>query len=198
MNPKIIQFVIYGTVFLIALSVGKSMFAPEAEPENVETLTREVPRETGHDNDSRKIEEEKLEVEMSNDEQVYTLDNLYHEKTILASRELATRFALWHFPYDEAPKDFGEISSYVTPDVWERLQNARPTNASRKRTLTSYEIFEAYNQTNTIHWVVRLTGDVFDEKNQKIETVTYDYHIYMMEDASARLYITEFTPQKVS
>ncbi len=192
---RIIQYIIYATIIIIAINVGKSMFLDDR-------IVRNVPQNVSHETTSdtnalgTSEAEKKLAFELKNTEPVTTLAAKYDEATIKQSKQLAEQFVRWAFPYDEQPKDTAEIQGFVSKDVYEAVLSGRVTNARATRTLTSLEIFEAYDQQDKIHWVVRVSGDVFTQNGQKLETVTYDYHVFL--SSSDRLWITKWQPQKVS
>lgn len=192
---RIIQYIIYATIIIIAINVGKSMFLDDR-------IVRNVPQNVSHETTSdtnalgTSEAEKKLAFELKNTEPVTTLAAKYDEATIKQSKQLAEQFVRWAFPYDEQPKDVVEIKGFVSKDVYEAVLSGRVTNARATRTLTSLEIFEAYDQQEEIHWVVRVSGDVFTQDGQKLETVTYDYHVFLT--SSNRLWIIKWQPQKVS
>lgn len=192
---RIIQYIIYATIVIIAINVGKSMFSDDR-------IVRNVPQNVSHETTSdinasgTSETEKKLAFELKNTEPVTTLAAKYDEATIKQSKQLAEQFVRWAFPYDEQPKDVAEIQGFVSKDVYEAVLSGRVTNARATRTLTSLEIFEAYDQQEEIHWVVRVSGDVFTQDGQKLETVTYDYHVFLT--SSNRLWIIKWQPQKVS
>lgn len=165
-------------------------------------IVRNVPRNVSHETTSdinasgTSETEKKLAFELKNTEPVTTLAAKYDEATINQSKQLAEQFVRWAFPYDEQPKDVAEIQGFVSKEVYEAVLSGRVTNARATRTLTSLEIFEAYDQQDEIHWVVRVSGDVFTQDGQKLETVTYDYHVFLT--SSNRLWIIKWQPQKVS
>ena len=192
---RIIQYIIYATIVIIAINVGKSMFSDDR-------IVRNVPQNVSHETTSdinasgTSETEKKLAFELKNTEPVTTLAAKYDEATIKQSKQLAEQFVRWAFPYNEQPKDVAEIQGFVSKDVYEVVLSGRVTNARATRTLTSLEIFEAYDQQEEIHWVVRVSGDVFTQDGQKLETVTYDYHVFLT--SSNRLWIIKWQPQKVS
>lgn len=192
---RIIQYIIYATIVIIAINVGKSMFSDDR-------IVRNVPQNVSHETTSdinasgTSETEKKLAFELKNTEPVTTLAAKYDEATIKQSKQLAEQFVRWAFPYDEQPKDVAEIQGFVSKDVYEAVLSGRVTNARATRTLTSLEIFEAYDQQEEIHWVVRVSGDVLTQDGQKLETVTYDYHVFLT--SSNRLWIIKWQPQKVS
>lgn len=192
---RIIQYIIYATIVIIAINVGKSMFSDDRIVRNV---SQDVSHETTSDTNvsSASEAEKKLAFELKNTEPVTTLAAKYDEVTIKQSKQLAEQFVRWAFPYDEQPKDVVEIKGFVSKDVYEAVLSGRVTNARATRTLTSLETFEAYDQQDEIHWVVRVSGDVLTQDGQKLETVTYDYHVFLT--SSDRLWITKWQPQKVS
>lgn len=192
---RIIQYIIYATIVIIAINVGKSMFSDDRIVRNV---SQDVSHETTSDTNASSTSEaeKKLAFELKNTEPVTTLAAKYDEATIKQSKQLAEQFVRWAFPYDEQPKDIAEIQGFVSKDVYEAVLSGRVTNARATRTLTSLETFEAYDQQDEIHWVVRVSGDVFTQDGQKLETVTYDYHVFLT--SSDRLWITKWQPQKVS
>lgn len=192
---RIIQYIIYATIIIIAINVGKSMFSDDRIVRNV---SQDVSHETTSDTNASSTSEaeKKLAFELKNTEPVTTLAAKYDEATIKQSKQLAEQFVRWAFPYDEQPKDTAEIQGFVSQDVYEAVRSGRVTNARAKRTLISLETFEAYDQQDEIHWVVRVSGDVLTQDGQKLETVTYDYHVFL--SSSDRLWITKWQPQKVS
>ena len=192
---RIIQYIIYATIIIIAINVGKSMFSDDRIVRNV---SQDVSHETTSDTNASGTSEaeKKLAFELKNTEPVTTLAAKYDEATIKQSKQLAEQFVRWAFPYDEQPKDVVEIKGFVSKDVYEAVLSGRVTNARATRTLTSLETFEAYDQQDEIHWVVRVSGDVLTQDGQKLETVTYDYHVFLT--SSDRLWITKWQPQKVS
>lgn len=192
---RIIQYIIYATIVIIAINVGKSMFSDDRIVRNV---SQDVSHETTSDTNASGTSEaeKKLAFELKNTEPVTTLAAKYDEATIKQSKQLAEQFVRWAFPYDEQPKDVVEIKGFVSKDVYEAVLSGRVTNARATRTLTSLETFEAYDQQDEIHWVVRVSGDVLTQDGQKLETVTYDYHVFL--SSSDRLWITKWQPQKVS
>lgn len=192
---RIIQYIIYATIVIIAINVGKSMFSDDRIVRNV---SQDVSHETTSDTNASGTSEaeKKLAFELKNTEPVTTLAAKYDEATIKQSKQLAEQFVRWAFPYDEQPKDVVEIKGFVSKDVYEAVLSGRVTNARATRTLTSLETFEAYDQQDEIHWVVRVSGDVLTQDGQKLETVTYDYHVFLT--SSDRLWITKWQPQKVS
>lgn len=164
----------------------------------VRNVSQDVSHETTSDTNASSTSEaeKKLAFELKNTEPVTPLAAKYDEATIKQSKQLAEQFVRWAFPYDEQPKDTAEIQGFVSKDVYEAVLSGRVTNARATRTLTSLETFEAYDQQDEIHWVVRVSGDVLTQDGQKLETVTYDYHVFL--SSSDRLWITKWQPQKVS
>lgn len=116
-----------------------------------------------------------------------TLSDLFDEKELEESKEVARKFVAAYYPLDgENPAgNIDKSKEYMTSALYRDLKGeiVRPTNTVFKKKLTSIEVYEPYNPTDEhITWNVRVKGEVFDIKGNLTKDEIYDYSLKLIKE----------------